>query len=79
MRSFLLVHKSHQQKAGADGHPADPPEPTRGETKHDLDVVTEAVGTWNTHKHNQHKAPWIRGTSPSLSTCMSQDTQTQSK
>lgn len=41
----VSVHEHHQEKAGADGHPADPPEPTRVETKHELDVITETVGT----------------------------------
>jgi len=45
------VHGPHQQEAGADGHPADPPEVPRVEAEHEVDVVTETVGTCNTHTH----------------------------
>lgn len=41
---YLCVN-TNQQKAGADGYPADPPETSRVETKHGLDVITETVGT----------------------------------
>lgn len=44
----LIVCETDQKKARADGHPADPPETTRIETEHELDVIAEAVGTWNT-------------------------------
>lgn len=45
--SLVCVHVCvpHQQKAWTDGYPADSPETTRVETKHDLNVITETVGT----------------------------------
>lgn len=47
--SFSKVHQmfeTDQKETGTDGHPADPPEPTRIETQHELDVVAETVGTY---------------------------------
>ena len=43
------VHEPHQQETGADCHPADPPETTRVEPQHELDVIAETVGTWSSH------------------------------
>lgn len=48
------MHDTDQQKAGADGHPADPPETTRVKTKHDLHVIAETVGAYMTHTDTQY-------------------------
>lgn len=40
------MYGTNQKEAGTNGHPANPPEPTRIETEHDVDVVAETVGTY---------------------------------
>lgn len=49
---------THQEKQGADGHPADPPEPSRAEAEHFLHVTAELTDPWNHPKESVTERMW---------------------